>query len=63
MAAVPADGVVVLARRHGEREVTPTHELQGVLMDLFGAERVVVFDGSLRVLEGEAMAACMASIR
>ncbi|CAI5536001.1 unnamed protein product [Closterium sp. Naga37s-1] len=49
----PADWVVVLAQRYNTRALEQHGEVEELLCSLFPRERVVVFDGSLRISDGE----------
>ncbi|CAI5993260.1 unnamed protein product [Closterium sp. NIES-64] len=49
----PADWVVVLAQRYNTRALEQHGEVEELLCTLFPRERVVVFDGSLRIADGE----------
>ncbi|CAI5478872.1 unnamed protein product [Closterium sp. Yama58-4] len=51
----PADWVVVLARRYNTRALEQHGEVEELLSSLFPRERVVVFDGSLRISDAKAL--------
>ncbi|CAI5527697.1 unnamed protein product [Closterium sp. Naga37s-1] len=53
MSGAPADWVVVLAQRYNTRALEQHGEVEQLLCALFPRERVVVFDGSLRIADGE----------
>ena len=50
---LPDDWVVVMARRHGWRSIKGMDRLKVLLNELFGRKRIVDFDGSMPILEGE----------
>ncbi|CAI7934686.1 unnamed protein product [Closterium sp. NIES-54] len=51
----PADWVVVLAQRYNTRALEQHGEVEELLCSLFPRERVVVFDGSLRIADAKAL--------
>ncbi|GJP41909.1 hypothetical protein CLOM_g1528 [Closterium sp. NIES-68] len=51
----PADWVVILARRYNTRALEQHAEVEEMLCSLFPRERVVVFDGSLRIADAKAL--------
>ena len=54
MALLPSDWLVVFGRRWVSRSLVQNYAVQQLLERTFGRERVRVFSGTLKVLEGEA---------